>query len=123
MNKKNWSYILLCLIAISFLLMIILCVNTGMTLYGLENNKIDSSNEVLPGASIIGLAMTWSAVWAGFLFFGFGASSLGFISSLACRKISTKSWVKKISSGFLFFYSVVLIIIICISVYFLIKLF
>lgn len=123
MNKKAWSYILLCLIAISFFMMIALCVNTGMTLYGLENNKIDSSNEVLPGASIIGLAMTWSAVWIGFLFFGFGISSLGFISSIACRKISTNLWVKKISSGFLFFYSVVLIIIICISVYFFIKLF
>jgi len=118
MSKKVWSYILLCLIAISFFMMIALCVNVGMALYGLENNKFDSSNEVIPGAVLFDISMNRVAACIFFLFFGFGISLLGFISSIACRIISTKLWIKRISSVFLFFYSVVLIIIICRSVYY-----
>ena len=78
MNKKLWSIVLLCLILLSFLVLILLFVDAGMSIYKINNTETDFSNDTLPGASIIGLTVAALATWGGFLIFGFIISAVGF---------------------------------------------
>ncbi len=123
MNKKVWSIILLCLTVISFLLTVVIFVNMGISIYELENSEIDSSNDMLPGASIIGMVFVAFAIWGGFVIFGGIIASIGFFSSLINTKISPNPIINRISKVFLYFYSVILILIIGILIYFLVSIF
>lgn len=123
MNKKVWSIILLCLTVISFLLTVVIFVNMGISIYELENSEIDSSNDMLPGASIIGMVFATFAIWGGFVIFGGIIASIGFFSSLINTKISPNPIINRISKVFLYFYSVILILIIGILIYFLVSIF
>ena len=58
MNKNTYSMILLCMIAVSFLLTVIMFVNTGIAVYKLETIELDQSNDRLPLASLLGAAFT-----------------------------------------------------------------
>lgn len=115
MNKRLWSIILLCLITALFIFTVIVFVNTGISLYRLENAEIDSSNDILPGASIIGVAFTSITLWIGFIVIVGMVSSIGILCSLANTRIAQNTIINRISKAFLYFYSVLLVLILSIS--------
>ena len=110
MNKRVWSMILLCLIFVSFVFAVVLFVNTGISLYQLENAEIDTSNDKLPGASIIGVAFASIGLWLGLIFVSGIISSIGFVCSLVNTKITQNIIINRISKVFLYFYAVLLIL-------------
>ena len=123
MNKKVWSIILLCLILLSFIFTIVIFVNTGISLYQLKNTEIDTSNDILPGASVIGVAFAFIGLWGGFILISGITSSIGFVCSLVNTKITQNMIIHRISKAFLYFYSVVLILIFSIFVFFIVSVF
>ena len=68
---RRYFITLLCLILLSFLLLLLLFVDAGISIYQINNTEPDFSNDTLPGASIIGLTVAALATWGGFLIFGF----------------------------------------------------
>lgn len=117
MNKKVLSVILLCFIAISFLLTFVLFVNTGISIYKLKNIKVDSSNEMLPSASVLGWAFATLATWLGFVSLAGLATSVGLILSFINIKIALNPIIKRISLVSLYVNCVILILLIGILVY------
>ena len=111
MNKRVWSMILLCLIFVAFISTIVVFVNTGISLYQVKNTEIDTSNDMLPGASIIGVVFATIGLWIGFIFIGGIISSIGFLCSLINFKISEDMIIKRISKAFSYFYLVILTLI------------
>ncbi len=111
MDKKAGSIILLCVIIVSFIFTAVILVNTGISFYEFDNATIDTSNDKLPGASIVGAVVTSIALWIGFIFLGGGCASVGFICSLVNTKIAENTVIGRISKAFLYFYSAVLIFI------------
>ena len=111
MNKRVWSMILLCLIFAAFISTIVVFVNTGISLYQVKNTEIDTSNDMLSGASIIGAVFATIGLWIGFIFIGSIISSIGFLCSLINFKISEDMIIKRISKAFSYFYLVILTLI------------
>ena len=107
MNKRVWSMILLCLIFVAFISTIVVSVDTGISLYQVKNTEIDTSNDMLPGASIIGVVFATIGLWIGFIFIGGIISSIGFLCSLINFKISEDMIIKRISKAFSYFYLVI----------------
>jgi len=106
---------------LSFLLLLVLFVGTGISIYQINNSSLDYSNDMLPGASVLGFFFVTFSLWVGFLFIGFIIASIGFFSSLINAKIATKPLVAKVSSVFLYVYSVVLVFLIGMAVYCAVK--
>jgi hypothetical protein len=123
MNKKAWSILLLCLSIVLFISTIAMLVNTVISLYKLDNSKIDTSNDALPGASIVGIAFASIGLWIGFIFIGGMVSSIGFLCSLINTKIAENMIINLISKAFLFFYSVVFIFIFSIAAFCIVSIF
>ena len=123
MNKRVWSMILLCLIFVAFISTIVVFVNTGISLYQVKNTEIDSSNDMLPGASIIGVVFATIGLWIGFIFIGGIISSIGFLCSLINFKISEDIIIKRISKAFSYFYLVILTLIFTAFLFFVISAF
>lgn len=117
MNKKIWSYILLGLIAISFLLTVLLFVGTGVTVYELDHVK-ESSEGAKDPIVFLGAAFTVLGVWGGFVLLGGSVASVGFISSLANIKISSNTAIRRISFAALYLFSAVVILLAFVFVYF-----
>ena len=123
MNKRVWSMILLCLIFVAFISTIVVFVNTGISLYQVKNTEIDTSNDMLPGASIIGVVFATIGLWIGFIFIGGIISSIGFLCSLINFKISEDMIIKRISKAFSYFYLVILTFIFTAFLFFVISAF
>ena len=123
MNKRVWSMILLCLIFAAFISTIGLFVNTGISLYQFKNTEIDTSNDLLPGASIIAVFFVTIGIWIGFVFIGSIISSIGFLCSLINFKISEDMIIKRISKAFSCFYLVILTLIFTAFLFFVISAF
>ena len=123
MNKRVWSMILLCLIFAAFISTIGLFVNTGISLYQFKNAEIDTSNDLLPGASIIVVFFVTIGIWIGFVFIGGIISSIGFLCSLINFKISEDMIIKRISKAFSCFYLVILAFIFTVFLFFVISVF
>ncbi len=116
MNKKICSNALLCLTSFLFLLLILLFVDAGISIYQLNNTTVDTSNDILPCGSILGIITANFAIWGGCLLFGFAISSVGFFSSLINTKIATNPLLAKISTVYLYVFSAVLILIVISSI-------
>ena len=123
MNKKVLSTILLCLIFLSFIFTIVIFVNTGILLYQLENVEIDTTNDILPGASVIAAAFASIGLWIGFILTSEITSSIGFVCSLVNTKITQNMIIHRISKAFLCFYSVVLVLIFSVFIFFIVSVF
>ena len=123
MNKRVWSMILLCLIFVAFISTIVVFVNTGISLYQVKNTEIDTSNDMLPGASIIGVVFATIGLWIGFIFIGSIISSIGVLCSLINFKISEDMIIKRISKAFSYFYLVILTFIFTAFLFFVISAF
>ena len=121
MNKRVWSMILLCLIFVAFISTIVVFVNTGISLYQVKNTEIDTSNDMLPGASSIGAVFATIVLWIGFIFIGGIISSIGFLCSLINFKISEDMIIKRISKAFSYFYLVILTFIFTAFLFFVIS--
>ena len=121
MNKKVLSIILLCLTLLSFIFALAIFIDTGISLNRLENTEIDTSKDILPGVSIIGVIIASSVIWLELFLFGGIASSIGFACSLVNAKISQNIIIRRISKAFLCFYSVVLVLIFSHFVYFIVS--
>ncbi len=119
MSKKAVSIILLCIALISFILMLILFVNTGISIYELNNAEIDSSREQLPLVSPLAVAFASISMWIGFIVFGGAISSVGGVCSLINIKIAENKLINRISKVFLYIYASVLVLIFGIIIYFL----
>ena len=123
MNKKVWSMILLCLIFVSFISTVVVFVNTGISFCQEKNTEINTSNDKLPGASIVGAAFATVGLWIGFIFIGGIISSIGFLCSLFNIKIAQDMIIKRISKAFSYFYLVVLALLFFAFVFFVISVF
>ena len=120
MNKKTLSVILLCITLLSFLLTVVICVNTGVSLYQMENMSIDTSDDKLPLSSLAVASLSVTAVCIGFVGFGGAVAGVGFFSSIINFKISSHT-VSRISLVFLCFFSAVLLFIVGMLIYFAIS--
>ena len=123
MNKRVCSIILLCLIIISFIFTVGVFVNTGISIYQLDNSEIDISNDKLPGASILGVAFVYVSLLLGLVIAGGIGSSIGFLCSLINVKISQNMIISRISKVFLCFYSIVLLLVFSIFIFLLFQFF
>ena len=123
MNKRVWSMIFLCLIIAAFISTIVVFVNTGISLYQVKNTEIDTSNDMLPGTSIIGVVFATIGLWIGFIFIGGIISSIGFLCSLINFKIAEDMIIKRISKAFSCFYLVILTFIFAVFLFFVISVF
>ena len=120
MRKKVLSVILLCLIIVAFVSTVVLGCSTGISIYSIYHNEIDTSNDVLPGASILVLASVFFAIWIALLLLFF-VSSVGWLSSFANSKVASNRVIKTISLAFMYYYSVVLLLSIGILTYIMIA--
>ena len=111
MNKKVLSKILLCFIFLTLISMVVIFINTGISLYQLENTEIDTSNDIFPGASVIGAVFSSIGLWLGFVIISGITSSIGLVCSFVNEKITRNSIIHRISKAFLYFYFVVLLLI------------
>ena len=123
MGKKIWSIILLCLIFVSLIFTAMVFVNTGISLYQEKNAEIDTSNDKLPGASIVGAAFASVGLWFGFVSLGGMISSIGFLCSVVNIKIAQNMTIKRISKAFSYFYLAVLALMFSVFVFFVISVF
>ena len=98
-------------------------VNTGISFCQEKNTEIDTSNDKLPGASIVGAAFATVGLWIGFIFIGGIISSIGFLCSLFNIKIAQDMIIKRISKAFSYFYLVVLALLFFAFVFFVISVF
>ena len=115
MNKSVWSIILLCLMIVSFVFTVAVFTGTCISSFQLENAEIDMSEDKL---SIIGVAFTSFSLWFGFILISGATSSIGFICSLINTKIAQNMVILRISKIFLYFYSVVIILLFSAFVFF-----
>ncbi|MBR3963963.1 MAG: hypothetical protein IKJ80_00970 [Clostridia bacterium] len=109
MNKKIWSIILLSLVIAAFVLTVVICVDIGVTAYNAKSNISDASSGEDAIASMLGLMLSSLLSGATALVIGFVAS-FGWICALINVKIAPVRTVKRISEGFLIFYSAVLLL-------------
>ncbi|MBE6692774.1 MAG: hypothetical protein E7586_05595 [Ruminococcaceae bacterium] len=123
MNKKTLSKILLCLIILSFVFTIVIFVNTGITFHKLKAAEIDTSNEKLPGGSVLASAFVLIGLWIGSIFISGITSSIGFLCSLINIKIAENAIINRISKVSLFIHSAILFLIFSALVFFIISLF
>ncbi len=121
MNKKVWSIILLCLILLSFVFTIISFVLTGISLYQLENTEVDTSSEIYPGTTAIGIALVFTGLFIAFISINGITSLIGFVCSLVNVKISQNTIIRKISKVSLWFYSALLILIFSLVVFYIVS--
>ncbi len=121
MNKKVWSIILLCLILLSFVFTIISFVHTGISLYQLENTEVDTSSEIYPGTTAIGIALVFTGLFIAFISINGITSLIGFVCSLVNVKISQNTIIRKISKVSLWFYSALLILILSLVVFYIVS--
>ena len=117
MEKKVWSIILLCLLAVLFIITVVIFVKTGIAIYELENTEIDSSNSILPLGGLFALTFVVIGLLFGFVQVAGFVASVGWILSLICIKIAPNSVIKRISNIALCFYSIVLILLVGIVIY------
>ena len=115
MNRKTWSIILLCLTILSFIATVAVFIGTEISFQQLQNAEIDTSNDNIPGASLLGVAVASIGLWIGLIFFGGIFASIGFLCSLIGTKITQKIVLNRISKAFLYFFSVELIFILVLS--------
>lgn len=108
MSKKAGSIAVLCVLTILLIVAVAIFFSTEGTLDDLNN--IDSSNDQLPGASILATIFASAAIWLGFIFGEFIVSMIGFAFSLVAVKIAPKGVLKGISIGFFVFYSLLALI-------------
>ena len=111
MKKRKWSIILLCLTVLSFIAIVYVFVNTGILCYQLKTAEIDTSNDMLPGASVLSLVSVALALWFGFVFIGGVISSVGYLCSLVNSKIAENPIIKRISKISLYFFAGSLLVI------------
>ena len=123
MNKKVLSKILLCFIFLTLISMVVIFINTGISLYQLENTEIDTSNDIFPGASVIGAVFSSIGLWLGFVIISGITSSIGLVCSFVNVKITRNSIIHRISKAFLYFYFVVLLLIFFLFVVFVVCVF
>lgn len=100
MPKKLFSIILLCMIFVSFLLTLMIFIDTAISLYSLENNRKEASKTQV--ASLIGYMIGDLLTWGALFFFGFMSVSAGFFASLANTQIVPSSIIGRISKVFLY---------------------
>lgn len=120
MNKPIWSIVLFCVIILSFVLSVLIGVNTAVAISQMENLDTDTSNGRLPGASILGVMFVYIALWSASLLLLGAIASVGWICSFVNTKIASDRIIKSISYVFLIFYSVVVLLIVAILAYFMI---
>lgn len=102
MVKKLLSIILLGLIFVSFLLTLMIFIDTGIALYSLENNRKEASETQASSGYLIGYVIGSLATWGALFFFGFMSVSAGFFASLANTQIVPSSIIGRISKVFLY---------------------
>lgn len=83
MVKKLLSIMLLGFIFISFLLTLMLFIDTGIALYSLENNRKEASETQASSGYLIGYVIGSLATWGALFFFGF-MSVIRRIFCIAC---------------------------------------
>ena len=120
MNKKAWSVILLCACAI---LAVALFINVGVSVYQLETFEVDDSNDMLPGASLVGAFIVVTSIWSWIILTGGIISAIGFFCSMINIKIAENMAVLKASKGFLYFYFTMLVVFFGVMIYFVVSIF
>lgn len=115
MNKNAWSRVLLCITVIFFVLIMLISVETGISLYELQNIEASSKNDIIDSAFAAFL------IWTGFIIYGGAFAFSGALCSLMSNKIATNPIIKRITRYFLFLYSAILLLIMGLVIYFVIS--
>lgn len=104
MNKKAWSVVLLCVLAV---LLIVLCAVGFKIQKSLETlEHADTSNGAIPGAGMLTLVYANLSLYFGFLMTTLMISFVGFLISCLNISIAPNRLIKGCSVGFLVLYSV-----------------
>lgn len=110
MNKKVLSIILLCVSVAALIATLALALDTALALSNLDASDL-SSNQSLPGESIIGLTVVVAAILGGAALLGFFISLIGFFASLININIAENRAVKIVSYVFFGIYSMIVILL------------
>ena len=114
MKKKIWSIVLLCLILTVFLLVVDIGIS-GVSIVQSENTEIDTSNDNFPLSSLVAGTLSFFLNYALVFIIGM-ISAFGFFCSRINMKIAQNAIIRRISTAFLYVYSVVLIVVVlCIA--------
>lgn len=110
MNKKVLSIILLCVSVAALIATLALALDTVLSLSNLDASDL-SSNQILPGESIIGLTVGVAAILGGAALLEFFISLIGFFASLININIANNRAVKIVSYVFFGIYSIIVILL------------
>ena len=111
MKKNTWSIVLLCCILLASLLVVDISISVGISLYRSENAEIDTSSDALPLASLVSGTVSFLLDYALVFIVGM-ISAFGFFCSRISMKITQSAIIRRISTAFLYVYSVVLILVV-----------
>ena len=110
MNKKAWSVVLLCVLAV---LLIVLCAVGFKIQKSLETLEYaDASNGVIPGAGMLTLVYANLSLYFGFSMTTLMISFVGFLISCLNISIAQNRLIKGCSVGFLVLYSIPAVLVI-----------
>ena len=115
MKKNAWSIVLLCLILIAFLLVVDIGISVGVSIVQSENTEIDTSNDNFPLSSLVAGTLSFFLNYALVFIIGM-ISAFGFFCSRINMKIAQNAIIRRISTVFLYVYSVLLIaVVLCVA--------
>ena len=109
--KKTLSIIFLCVAIITFILTLVLAIDTNFSMLELNNTEPDIEN--LLGEIMVGLA-----IWFAFLIIAFLLSAVGLFSSMLCKRFSESAVIQRISAVTMYIHATTATIsLVCIILY------
>ncbi|MBQ3013054.1 MAG: hypothetical protein IJD74_05885 [Clostridia bacterium] len=108
MSNKAGSIAVICILTIFLIISVAIFFSTQNSLDNMQN--VDSSNDQLPGASVLATIIGSLTVWLGFILGEFIVSMIGFAGSILAIKIAPSRVLKGISIGFFVFYSLIALV-------------
>ena len=108
MSNKAGSIAVICILTIFLIISVAIFFSTQNSLDNMQN--VDSSNDQLPGASVLATIIGSLTVWLGFILGEFIVSIVGFLVSCFAIKIAPNGVLKGISIGFFVLYSLMALV-------------
>ncbi len=112
MSNKAGSIAVICILTILLIISVAIFFSTQNSFDNMQDNmqNADSSNDQLPGASVLATILGTMVVWLGFILGEFIVSMIGFAGSILAIKIAPSRVLKGISIGFFVFYSLIALV-------------
>ena len=111
MKKKVLSIILTVVIIINCILTVILGAACVVAICSPQIEEVDSSGDLLPGASVIGVLLAYFAIVLGLMILEFMIASVGFLASVVNFKIAPHPILQKASLIAAYFFGAIIVLL------------